>query len=107
MQPSETGRHARRVGRHRRGLRGTETASGSNSLPPRAWTKWLAVALVDQPEQREQPAPAAAPLVHGVGIERGVLGEPGIEAAHRIARSRRSARARPSVRDGRRSRSSA
>src|SRR5208283_3806913 len=30
---------------------------------------------VDQPEQREHPPPAAAPLVHRVGIERGVLDE--------------------------------
>ena len=42
--------------------------------------------LVDQPEQREQPAPAAAPLVHGVGIERGVLDKPRVQAAHGIAR---------------------
>ena len=65
------------------------------------------VPLVDQPEQREQAPPAAAPLVHGVGIERGILDEARVEAAHRIAASRRFARARPSVREGRRSRSSA
>ena len=74
--------HARRIGSARRGLRGTGTDPGSNSLPPRAWTKPARMALVDQAEQREQLAPAAAPLVHGVGIERGVLGEPGVEAAH-------------------------
>ena len=33
-----------------------------------------------------KPAPAAAPLVHRVGIERGILDEPRVQAAHRIAR---------------------
>ena len=61
-------------------------ASGSNSFPPRAWIEAGCVAFVDEPEEREQPAPAAAPLIHGVGIERGILGELGVEAADGIAR---------------------
>ena len=74
MQPSETGRtRGGSVGSARPSRKGN--CSGSNSLPPRAWMKSLWMALVDQPEQREQAAPGAAPLVHGVGIERGVLGE--------------------------------
>ena len=44
------------------------------------------VALVDQPKQRQQAAPAAAALVHRVGIERGVLGQRRVKTAHRIAR---------------------
>ena len=44
------------------------------------------VALVNQPKEGEQLAPAAAPLVHGVRIERGVLEEARIEAAQRVAR---------------------
>ena len=43
------------------------------------------VALVDQAEQRQQPAPAAQALVHGVGVEGGVLGQLGVEAAQGVA----------------------
>ena len=45
----------------------------------------VAVAVVDQPEQGEQPAPGAAPLVHRVGVERLVVEQPGIERLDRIA----------------------
>ena len=85
MQPSETastrGGSAASARPSRKGnCIGIEQLAAAR-LDEMAW-----MSLVDQPEQREQPAPAAAPLVHGVGIERGVLDEPGVEAAHGIAR---------------------
>ena len=43
------------------------------------------VALVDQPEQRQQTAPTAAALVHGVRVERGVLDQRGVKTPHGIA----------------------
>src|SRR5260370_18312557 len=46
--------------------------------------RWMA--FVDEAEEREQPAPRAAPLVHRVGVERNVLDQVGVEAAHGIAR---------------------
>ena len=85
MQPSETGQDARRIGRGRCGPRGMETLRieqlAAARLNEMAW-----MAVMDQAEQREQPPPGAAPLVHRVGIERGVASELGVEAAQRIAR---------------------
>jgi hypothetical protein len=44
------------------------------------------MAFVNQSKQGEQTAPTAAPLVHGVGIECGILAQACIESPERIAR---------------------
>ncbi len=58
------------------------------------WIKQLAaprlnevgrMATMDEPKQRQQAAPAAAPLVHRVRIERRVFGQFGVEPANGIA----------------------
>jgi hypothetical protein len=41
--------------------------------------------LVNQPEQREQLAPCATALVHGIGIERGIVCELVVETANGVA----------------------
>ena len=42
-------------------------------------------ALVDEAEEGEEPRPGAAPLLHRVGIARGVVGELGVQRAHAVA----------------------
>ena len=42
------------------------------------------VALEDQAEEREEPAPTAVPLVHGVGVQGRVLDQAAVEPAHRV-----------------------
>ncbi len=78
--------HARRVGRLGAAFEERELLGIEQLAAARLHEVGLDGRLMDQPEQREQPAPGAAPLVHGVGIERGVLDQAGVEAAHRIAR---------------------
>ena len=100
MQPSETCRTRGWLVLRAAPFEERETV-GIEQLAAARLDECAAVALVDQPEQREQPAPGAAPLVHRVGIERGVLDQPGVEAAHGIAGLVELPRARRRCSDGR------
>ena len=100
MQPSETGSTRGVLVRLGAPFKERKLV-GIEQLAAARLHEMAAVAFVDEPEQREQPAPAAAPLVHRVGIERGILDEPGIEAADANSWSRRlGARARRCARAG-------
>ena len=62
---------------------------------------------MDQPEQSEKRTPAAAALVHRVGIERFVDSQPGVESRDRVTILVELRQAAYRRADGRRSRSSA
>ena len=72
MQPSETGSTRGASAGRRRGPSRNGKLIRIEQLAAARLDETARMALVDQPEQRQQPAPAAAALVHGVGIERGI-----------------------------------
>ena len=73
MQPSETVQDCGRVARRLASFEEREQRPDRTACRRAPGSKCRAVPVMDQPEQRQQPAPAAAPLVHRVGIERGIL----------------------------------
>ena len=60
-------------------------ASGSNSLPPRPRIQPLPIAAMHQPEERQKPRPSTTPLVHRIGVMRGIIEQARIERADAIA----------------------